>query len=99
MDARLQIIGGAGPPKWDPQARIGIYLGHSPSNAGSVVLVINPKSGLVYPKFHLAFDDNFKTLLHIWAGTVPGNREELVASSKEKSIEGFYYVTKTWFEG
>ena len=60
---------------------------------------MNPKSGLVYPQFHLVFDDNLKTVPHIWAGTVLENWEELVASSKENSIEGFYDVTKTWFKG
>ena len=49
MDARLQSVGGGGPPKWDPQACLGVYLGHSPSHAGSVALVMNPKTGLVYP--------------------------------------------------
>ena len=60
---------------------------------------MNPKSGLVSPQFHLVFHENFETLFHLWAGTVPENWAQLVASSKEKSLEGFYDVTKTWFEG
>ena len=60
---------------------------------------MNPKSGLVSPHFHLVFDDNFETVPHLWAGNVPENWTELVASSKEKSIEGFYNVTKKLFEG
>eukprot|EP00956_Cyclotella_meneghiniana_P020522 scaffold36341_cov43-Cyclotella_meneghiniana.AAC.8 len=36
LDARSQNEGAMGPPKWDPKARIGIYLGHSPFHAGSV---------------------------------------------------------------
>ena len=39
LDASLQSFGGGGPPKWDPRALLGIYLGHSPSHAGSVALV------------------------------------------------------------
>ena len=42
LDARLQSAGGAGPPKWDPRARLGIYAEHSPHHAGSVALVLNP---------------------------------------------------------
>ena len=53
LDARLQRVGGGSPPKWDPQDLLGIYLGHSPYHAGSVALVINPKSGLVSLQFHL----------------------------------------------
>ena len=64
-------FGGGGPPKWDPLARLGIYLGHSPSHAGSVELVMNHKSGLVSPQFHLVFDDNFETVPHLWDGTIP----------------------------
>jgi hypothetical protein len=58
LDARLQDAGGAGPPKWDPRARLGIYLGHSPSHAGSVALVLNPRTGLVSPQFHVVIDDD-----------------------------------------
>ena len=95
LDARLQSVGGGGPPKWNPQNRLGIYLGHYPSHAGSVALVVNPKSGLVYPQFNLVFDDNFETVPHLRAGTVLENWAELVSSSKENSIERFYDVTKT----
>ena len=28
LDARLQSAGSAGPPKWEPLSRIGVYLGH-----------------------------------------------------------------------
>ena len=48
-----------GPSKWEQRARIGIYLGHSPFHAGSVALVLNPRTGLVSPQFHVVFDDNF----------------------------------------
>ena len=59
LDAHLQIFGVGGPPKWDPRALLGIYLGRSLSHAGRVALVMNPKSGLVSTQFHLVFDDNF----------------------------------------
>ena len=89
LDAVLQSVGGGGLPKWDPRARIGIYLGHSPSHAGSVALVMNPKTGLVSPKFNLEFNDNFETVPHLCAGTVPENWADLVTNSREKSTEGF----------
>ena len=58
---------------------------------------MNPNSGLLSPLYHLIFDDNFETVPHLRSLTVPDKWSELVASSKEKSIEGFYDVTKTWF--
>ena len=62
LDARLQSAGGPGPPKWDPRSRLGIYVGHSPYHAGSVALVLNPKTGLISPQFHVVFDDDFSTV-------------------------------------
>ena len=99
LDARLQDAGGPGAPKWEPRARLGIYVGHSPLHAGSVALVLNPKTGLVSPQFHVVFDDNFSTVPHLRAGTVPKNWAQLVESSSQKCVDGFFDVTKTWFEG
>ena len=99
LDSRLQSAGGAGPPKWDPRCRLGIYVGQSPSHASNVALVLNPKSGLVSPQFHVVFDDNFSTVPNLRVGTVPENWKQLVDNSREKSLDGFYDLTKTWFEG
>ena len=99
LDARLQSAGGPGPPKWDPRARLGIYVGHSPIHAGSVALVLNPKTGLVSPQYHVVFDDDFSTVPNLRANTVPENWAQLVKNSCCKSVDGFYDVTKTWFNG
>ena len=60
---------------------------------------MNPKTGLVSPQFHLVFDDNFETVPFLRTGTVPENWADLVTNSIEKSTEGFYNLTKTWFDG
>ena len=60
LDARLQNSGGAGPPKWEPRSRIGVYLGHLPFPAGNVALVWNSSTGRVSPQYHVVFDDEFK---------------------------------------
>ena len=99
FDARLQSVGGGGPPKWDPRACLMIYLGHSLSHAGSVALIMNPKTGLVSPQFHFLFDDNFETVPHLCVGNIPENWADLVTNSIEKSTEGFYDITKKWFDG
>ncbi|KAL7575399.1 hypothetical protein ACA910_007307 [Epithemia clementina (nom. ined.)] len=49
-------------PKWHSRARIGIYLGPSPSHARSVSLVLNPRTGHVSPQFHIKHDDFFETV-------------------------------------
>ena len=92
LDARLQSVGGGGPPKWDPRSCLGIYIGHSPSHARSVALVMNTKTGLVSPQFILVFDDNFETVPHLRAETVPENWSDLVTNSRENSTEGFYDI-------
>jgi hypothetical protein len=45
VDSRSQSAGSPGPPKWEPQSHIGVYLGHFPFHAGSVAFVFNPKTG------------------------------------------------------
>ena len=71
LDAHLQSAGGAGPPKWEPRSRIGVYLGKSPFHAGSVALVWNLNTGRVSPKYHIVFDDHFSTVPFMEAGTIP----------------------------
>jgi len=72
LDARLQSDP-KGVPKWELCARVGIYLGRSPAHASTVALVLNPKTGLVSPQFHVVFDDDFTTVPRIQKGTVPPN--------------------------
>ena len=49
-------------PKWKQRARLGIYLGPSPSHACTVALILNPRTGHVSPQFHVKFDDFFETV-------------------------------------
>ena len=49
-------------PKWQPRSRCGIYLGHSPTHAGSVAMVLNPETIHVSPQYHIVFDDNLQFL-------------------------------------
>ena len=51
-----------GVPKWKQPARLGIYLGPSPSHARTVALILNPRTGHVSPQFHVKFDDFFETV-------------------------------------
>ena len=73
LDARLQNSGGAGPPKWEPCSRIGVYLGHLPFHAGSVALVWNPTTYCVIPQYNVVFYDEFSTVPYMEAGTIPPN--------------------------
>ena len=64
LDSKLQSSG-LGPPKWEPHSRLGIYLGRSPYHAGSVALVINPKTEHVSPQYHVVLDDDFTTVPYL----------------------------------
>jgi len=46
--------------KWDPQAWLGVYIGHSTIHSGNVVLVYNLVTGHTTPQFHVVFDDYFQ---------------------------------------
>ena len=78
LDARLQNSGGAGPPKWGPCSRIGVYLRHSPFHAGNVAFVWNPTTRRVSPQYHVVFDDDYTIVPYMEAGTLPPNWEDLV---------------------
>ena len=67
-----------GVPKWEPRAQVRVYMGHSPSHAKSVTLVLNPTSGHISPQFHVVFDDNFGIIPYMREGTIPPHWDELV---------------------
>ena len=73
LDVRLQDSGKGRPLKWDPRSRLHIYLGHSPAHAENITLVLNPKTGLILPQFHVIFDINFSTVPSLRVGIVPTN--------------------------
>ena len=85
-------------PKWEPRARLGIYLGRSPAHDTNVALVLNPETGMVSPQFYVVFDDNFTTVPHLRKGKVPPNWNKLIIGSQEKSTDDFFDQTKTWFQ-
>jgi hypothetical protein len=49
-------------PKWNPRARVGLYIGPSPRHARNVSLVLSLDTGLVSPQFHVQHDNFFKTV-------------------------------------
>ena len=88
-----------GVPKWEPQFRLGIYIGHSPAHAGSVAFVLNPRSGLVSPQYHVVYDYQFSTVHHMRNLKVPPNWDQLVQNYSQLVTTEQYDLTKTWFEG
>ena len=95
LDAPNQS-GSIGTPKWSPKSHTGIYLGHSPCHAGSVALVLNLKTGLVSPQFHVVYDDDFATVPYLSSTDPPSFWTRLVATSTEQSIEGEQRLTYQW---
>jgi hypothetical protein len=95
LDPKAQS-GSIGPPKWDPHAYLGIYVGHSPVHAGNVALILNVKTGHVSPQYHVVFDDDFKTVSHLRAGTEPDNWRDLVNDNSELVTDEAYELAKTW---
>ena len=61
LDRRLQA-GSSIFHKWKQRAKVGIYLGRSPQHARSVALVLDRRTALVSPQFHVHFDPSFQTV-------------------------------------
>ncbi len=82
-------------PKWEPQARMGIYVGWSPSYGSNDALVLNPRTGHIFPQFHVVFDDNFTKVEYLRKMTVPPHWAELVCSSAEIQLHTDHQAN-TW---
>lgn len=95
LDSRLQS-GASKIPKWDPRSRVGIYLGHSPCHAGTVALVLNPRTLRVSPQFHLVFDDEFSTVSFMTEGTIPPHWEQLVTKSAQLASDEDFDLATSW---
>ena len=48
-------------PNWEARARLIINIGLLPRHAGSVALLLNLQMGIVYPQYHIHFNDFFET--------------------------------------
>ena len=96
LDAENQ--GAIGTPKWEPRSHAGIYLGHSPSHAGSVALVLNLRTGHVSPQFHVVFDDEFSTVPYLSGETTPPNWDTLLNTSTEHTANNADILSPTWLQ-
>ena len=72
-------------PKWEPRARMGLYVGCSPSHAANVALIFNPCTGHISPQFHVIFDDDFTTVPYLRTATIPPYWADLVRASSNLS--------------
>ena len=83
-------------PKQEPRPRLKIYVGHSPEHAGTVALILNPRTGHASPKFHIVFDYLFTTVPFMNKIQLPPNWAELVKNSRELVTEKIFNLAKTW---
>ena len=58
-------------------------LGHSPTHAGSVAMVLNLKTGHVSCQYHVVFDDTFSTVEYLKGREEPPHWPQLVETSTE----------------
>ena len=82
--------------KWEPRSRLGLYLGNSPHHAGSVALILNPRTLHISPQFHVIYDDNFTTLSYLNSTISPPNWEFLSSKThilSDKHIKTIWNTT------
>ena len=60
LDNKLQ--GNKTIQEWQARSRLGIYLGPSPNHSRSVSLILNPRTGLTSPQYHVKHDNFFETV-------------------------------------
>ena len=49
-------------PKWQPRARLGMFVGFSHVHSSLVPMVLNVSTGFISPQYHVVFDDKFSTV-------------------------------------
>jgi hypothetical protein len=84
LEARLQA--GHKIPKWEPRSRMAVYLGRSPQHASNVPLVMNIKTGLVSPQYHVVFDDHFTTTQCLATNVLPAHWKLLFQERSENVL-------------
>jgi hypothetical protein len=47
-------------PKWNPRARLGLFLGFLEWHSSQVPLILNVTTGKISPQYHVIFDDKFE---------------------------------------
>eukprot|EP00957_Ditylum_brightwellii_P156183 11887801-Ditylum_brightwellii.AAC.2 len=99
LDNRSQTDTGIEPPKWEPNTRTGICLGHSPFHAGNVALVLNLQTGHMSPQYHFVFDDELSTVLHLQSSEPPPNLIDLVQNHTELATEESFNIASSCYEG
>ena len=77
------------------RTRLGIYVGRSPYHAGSVALVLNPRTGYVSPQYHVVFDDDFTTVPFMYSQEISPHWKALVKSSTELATEEDYLLVNS----
>ena len=97
LDVPLQ--GGIGKiPRWDPQARVGVYLRHSTWHAEHIALILNITMGHVSPQYHLIFDDDFTTVESMKLGKILMNWDKLVETQCKLATTMTYKLLPKWEE-
>ncbi len=86
LDPRLQQ--GNKIPKWQPRSRQACYLGHSPRHAQTVPVVLNIKTGLCSPQYHVVFDDHFTTVTKTTQESPPPQWQDLFTNNRVNLFDG-----------
>jgi len=73
-------------PKWEPRARMGLYIRRSPFHAANVALIFNPRTGHVSLQFHVIFDDDFRTVPYLRTASIPPYWADLVRASSKLHV-------------
>jgi hypothetical protein len=75
-------------PKWDSRARQGIFVGFSTQHSTTVPLILNPRTQLISPQYHVIFDDTFSTVPSVTSIADHDKRfEEWFHSSLEQYVD------------
>ena len=74
----LELQDGKKIPKWQPRARLGMFVGFSDVHSSLVPLVLNLITGKISPHYHAVYDDKFLTVNSLSAEDSLKNQWDLI---------------------
>jgi hypothetical protein len=87
-------------PKWQPREHQTVYLGHSPKHAQTVPIILNLKTGLCSPQYHVVFNDYFTSMKVQQTNVLPNSWNDLFTQVNvlegEPDIQQLIHLSPEW---
>jgi hypothetical protein len=75
-------------PKWQPRSCQAVYLSHSPKHTQTLPIILDLKTGLCSPQYHVVFDDYFTSTKVQTTNLLPHTWNDLFTHNHVNILDG-----------